>query len=582
MSWTRSRTILAALAAATVSGLMAAAPAAADAPGEYVHTPAGPDESNIYARTIALEHAGELNGRLLMTFERDNPTGGPIELIVKSSDDDGATWETLSTVADERDATPVSRMWQPELFEFPTALGEHPAGTLMLVANLVPADGSVTEFFSWYSHDHGATWEPGAVVQTGGTFGRGIWEPHLVLDRRGALQMYFADERSAPEHSQMIVHVTSRDGGATWSDVTRDVASALPGDRPGMPSVTRMGARGDYVLSYEICGRAHCNVHVKTSRDGARWGDPADVGPQVRTEDGRYPGHSPFVTWVPNADGGQLVLSAQRVFSEVGDAPAPEDYRALFLNDGDVDGPWDWAPAPWTVSNASPGCNANYSPHVMPAGAPGDVRLTAPTSFGAAGPCAEATGVAQVGTMPFASAFGERGEAGWITYGGSWQVDGDVYRQTDASGFPKAVTGSTGWTDYTVRTEIMVGPQTVDAGLLARVSDPAEGPDSHHGYYAGVDPVGGRIFLARQDYAYMELAGVSVPGGIARETWHELELTVVDTRRGVRLEATWRPASGEEVTVTALDPYDSFTSGMVGLRSHDGEVAFRSVTVEPA
>ncbi|GAB3738777.1 sialidase family protein [Microlunatus parietis] len=589
MSLNLSRTVLVGIAVLVVGAVtvLGAGRAGADAGGELIHRPVGAEESNIYARMLRLSAAGEAPGRLLMTFERDNPTGGPIELLIKSSDDDGKSWSTLSTVADERTGPgrPVSRMWQPHLFEFPHRLGDHPAGTIMLVANLVPADGSVTEFFSWYSHDHGRTWTPGEVIQRGGTFGRGIWEPHLVLDTKGRLQMYFADERSAPEHSQMIVHVTSTDGGRSWGPVQRDVASALPGDRPGMPTVARMGQRGDFVLSYEICGRAHCAVHVKRSADGARWGSAADLGDQVITADGRYAGHSPVVTWVPTGDRtGQLVLASQHVFNTVGDDFAPEEYRILFTSDGrDLSRFWDWSPAPWTVSNASPGCNANYSPHVMPAGPPGEVRLTAPTSVGDSGTCGEATGVASVGTLPFESAFGSRGQAGWIGYGGSWSVEDGVYRQQDGQGFPKAVTGSTGWTDYTVSSDVRLGATTIDAGLLARVTDPQEGPDSHHGYYAGLDPVNGRLFIARQDYAYQQLSSRAVPGGIARSAWHRLSLRVVDTKAGTELRAEFRPGAGDEViTLTASDPYSSFNSGMVGLRTHRGEAEFRTVSVRPA
>lgn len=580
------RGILLPLSLGAVLLAMIVPPAAADDPGRLIHEPdQSGSESNIYARVIELAHAGESNGRLLMTFERDNPTGGPIELLIKSSDDGGGSWSTLSTVTDERGGagSPVSRMWQPELFEFPQRLGPHPAGTIMLVANLVPADGSRTEFFSWYSHDHGATWSPGSVIQRGGTFGRGIWEPHLILDRSGRFHMYFADERSAPQHSQMIVHVTSDDGGQSWGPVRRDVASAVSGERPGMPTVTRMGERGDFVLAYEICGRAHCEVRVKRSRTGASWGDPADLGHLVITGDGRYPGHSPYVSWIPTGKrDGHLALVGQRIFSAVGDDdPTPEDYRGVFLNDGRDLNSWHWAPTPWTVSNASPGCNANYSPHIMPVDQSGGLRLTAPTSVGDSGTCGEATGVASVGTLPFESAFAERGPAGWIDYGGSWTTEGDTLVQQDGSGFPKAVTGSTGWTDYTVDGEIKIGDGTVDAGFLTRVTDPAEGPDSHHGYYVGLDPINDRLFISRQDYAYLELSGTDISGGIDPGRWYRVTISVETGRRGTTIDAELTPVSGGATTsLRAEDPYNSFPNGMIGVRTHAGTAEFRTITVQ--
>jgi hypothetical protein len=582
----RARRGLLWLAIAAMLSAVIASPASADERGQLIHEPdLSGTESNIYARVIELAHAGARSGRLLMTFERDNPTGGPIELLIKSSDDAGASWTTLSTVTDGRSGPgrPVSRMWQPELFEFPRQLGPHPAGTIMLVANLVPADGSVTEFFSWYSHDQGASWTPGGVIQRGGTFGRGIWEPHLILDRAGNLQMYFADERSAPEHSQMIVHLASEDGGRTWGPVQRAVASAVSGERPGMPSLTRIGERGEFVLSFEVCGRAHCEVRVKTSTNGSNWGAAADLGHRVVTRDGRYPGHSPFISWIPTGPrSGHLALVAQHVFSTVGDGPAPEDYRAVFLNSGRNLDLWDWAPTPWTVSNASPGCNANYSPHLMPVGQSGDLRLTAPTSVGDTGTCGEATGVASVGTLPFAADFERRATAGWIGYGGSWTTDGDTLVQGDPEGFPKAVTGSTGWTDYTVAGQLKIGSGTVDAGFLTRVSDPAVGPDSHHGYYVGLDPSSDRLFISRQDYAYLELAGTRIAGGIEPGTWYRARIELSTTRKGTVIDVQLSPSvGGGSTSLQARDPYNSFASGMVGLRTHAGTAEFRTISVTP-
>lgn len=123
-----------------------AGPANADAEGDLIHTPTAPDEFDIYARVIRLAHAGTENGRLLATFEHAYEDGSPGSFI-KRSDDDGVRWSTLATVEDPLTGPghPVSRMWQPYLFEFPRELGGYPAGTLMLVGNMVPIDGSFTQ-----------------------------------------------------------------------------------------------------------------------------------------------------------------------------------------------------------------------------------------------------------------------------------------------------------------------------------------------------------------------------------------------------------------------------------------------------
>lgn len=558
--------------------LLVAGPVSADSAGTRMYTPTSGTESNAYARVIRLGHAGARNGTLLGTFEHWYEDGTPSAYLIRSSRDHGASWATLATVRDPQSGPghPVSRMWQPSLFEFPRALGGWPAGTLLLVGNLVPADGSYTQFFSWRSTDHGRSWTPIGQVQRGGTFGKGIWEPFLHLDGRGRLAMAFSDERDSPRHSQMIVHVTSGDGGTHWGPVVRDVASRVAADRPGMPTVTRLGSGGNFVMSYEVCGRPNCATYLKRSGDGARW-RAADIGQRVISTDGRYPGHSPYVTWLPGGGPqGQLMLAGQRVFSDVGNQPTGEDYRAVFLSTTGGRGPWSWAPAPWQVSNASPACNANYSPSLLPA-ADGTVRYTAPTSVSATGPCGEGTGTANIAGLPFHSMFGSRGQAGWDTYGGCWATRGGSYTVSCGGELgAKALTGSTGWSDYTVTAGVQLTSTQGDAGLLARVTDPAVGPDSHAGYLAALDRAAGTLTIARQQYAYEPLVTVTVPGGLSVGTWYRLAFTV----RGAHLTATVRSASGGVTTRAAItDPYASFSHGMTGLRDHAGTATFRSVTV---
>lgn len=574
----RSRS-LAAVAVAMLCGMLiltGGGTAGADAAGRLVYQGSSPHEFNIYARTITLEHAGGQNGRLLSIFEHNFDDGTPASFILRTSTD-GESWSTRATIPDPETGPghPVSNMWQPSLFEFPHRIGAYPAGTLLLAGNMVPADGSFTQFYTWRSTDHGVTWQPVGELQRGGTFGKGIWEPFLALDAHGRLVAYFSDERDAPNHSQMLVHVVSTDGGNTWGPVVRDVASTVAADRPGMPTVARMGPHGRFVLSYEVCGRPNCEVRYKFSADGVHW-NPTDLGRAVVTTDGRYPGHSPYLTWVPETQ--QLVLAGQRVYSATGHQTTGEDYRAVFVNDSRGNGDWGWAPAPWTVSNASASCNANYSPNLLPTGQGGVIRYTAPTSTGTSGTCAEATGAAPVGYLPYTDDFGSGSDAGWIDYGGTWAVHDGIYSQRSGGDVgAKALTGSTLWQDYTVSADVRITSASGDAGLLARITDPGVGPDSHAGYTAFFDAGAGNLTIARQQYAYEPLGSVPIAGGVQQNSWYHLTLTVT----GFTLSATLTPLAGGATTrLHVQDPYRSFAAGMVGLRGHAGTADFRHVSIQ--
>ena len=400
----RLLTAVTVLAAAVVLGfaVLPSSPALADGTGNLLYTPTSANEANAYARVIQLQHAGADNGTLLATFEHWYTDGTPSQYIIRDSTDGGSTWSTLSTVPDSLTGTghPVSQMWQPFLFEFPRQLGAYPAGTIMLLGNTVPADGSYTEFQEWLSFDHGKTWKSMGAIQSGGTFGDGIWEPSLHLDTEGQLVMDFSDERDNTAHSQLIAQMVSGNGGATWSASQPVVASSVQADRPGMATVARIGS-GGYVMSYEVCGRPNCEIHLKFSSDGLHWGDPADLGTRVQTPDGLYPGHSPYITWVPDGTpAGELELAAQQVYDTNSNQPAPVTYRALFVNTHGGTGAWDWATSPWQVSAASSACNADYSPNLLPAGPGGLIRYTAPTSVPGQSACGEGTAVADPAPLP--------------------------------------------------------------------------------------------------------------------------------------------------------------------------------------
>lgn len=569
------------LAAVVVLGfaVLSGSPALADGTGNLLYTPTSANEANAYARVIQLQHAGAENGTLLATFEHWYTDSTPSQYIIRDSTDGGATWSTLSTVPDSLTGTghPVSQMWQPFLFEFPRQLGAYPAGTIMLLGNTVPADGSYTEFQEWLSSDHGKTWKSMGAIQSGGTFGDGIWEPSLHLDTEGQLVMDFSDERDNTAHSQLIAQMVSGDGGATWSASQPVVASSVQADRPGMATVARIGS-GGYVMSYEVCGRPNCEIHLKFSSDGLHWGDPADLGTRVQTPDGLYPGHSPYITWVPDGTpAGELELAAQQVYDTNSNQPAPVTYRALFVNTHGGTGAWDWATSPWQVSAASSACNADYSPDLLPAGPGGLIRYTAPTSVPGQSACGEGTAVADPATLPYHSDFGASGADGWDMFGGTWSASGGVLSETaGGTGGNKAVAGSTGWRDYQLSAQVKATSAGSVDGVAVRVTDPSTGTDSYNGYLVFFDTHAGDFVIARENYSYEPLATVQVPGGVTPGTWYQVTVQA----QGSHLTATLSPAGGAELAhVAVTDPYNSFPQGMIALRDFAGTASWRDVAV---
>ena len=553
--------------------------AVADYAGELLWDPPT-NEFNVYARVIELQHAGNSTGKLLATWEHwynttadgSTPAGS---FIIRESDDDGQTWSTLSNVTDPQigPGHPAAHFWQPFFFEFPHQIGQYPEGTILLVGNLVPANSTFTQFYSWRSMDHGATWNPVGPWQDGGPSLSGIWEPFLYLDNNGDLIAIFSDERDGENHSQKLVHVSSTDGGDTWGEVVGDVVSAAETDRPGMATVTLMD-NGEYVLSYEICGRPMCPAHYKMSMDGSNWNE-SYVGMPVVSHESLFPQSSPYIAW--DGENKRLVLAGLKVWYNNFFTLAEEDHRAVFINTNYGQGVWDWAPAPWKVNNASGACNSNYSPNLL-IRSNGNIRYTAPTSQGGTGLCAEGTAEAQVGTLPYGSDFKTYGQAGWINIGGNWTVSDDgVYsatyiNDTDA----KAITGSTGWTDYEISADVQITSDSGVVGVNARMTAPMEGTNAFLGYMATINSGTGNITLSRESHQFTVLATASVSGGIKANIWYHLSLSVKDYMLSMSLSG-----DGISGNTTLSSPDDSFNYGMVGLLVRNGAGGFKNAMVNP-
>jgi hypothetical protein len=575
----RALSILAAVLAALLG--LPTLPAQANVTGSVLYAPASSAEGMAYVRMIRLEHSSSENGTLLATFEHWNTDGTQSDYVIEKSTDDGASWSTISTVAGD------TYSYQPFLFEYPQQLGNYPAGTLLLVGATLPADRSGVSFREWRSFDDGVTWNSVGVIQTSpGPDGDGIWEPFVTLDSSGNMLLYFSDERQNATYSQFLGHIVSTDGGDTWSanpdgstnfapGEVMDVASTTQSDRPGMITIARDPNTGEYVASYEVCGPTYnCQVHIKTSSNGDTWGSgSSDLGTVAETSDGRELYNSPVIAW-SSGNGGELMLTAMNEERLAGGAP--EEDQVVFTNTSGGSGSWSWQPAPIDVptAGAATSCGANYSPDLLPSADGTSVRYSA---AGVAGPynCEELTGSADTGTLPYTAYFGS-GDPGWIQYGGTFGASGGSYTESaGGSGGNKAVSGSTGWSDYTLEGDVQLGNigANGNAGFLVRATDPTSGTDSVNGYYIGVST--GSLVIGKENYGWTQLASTAIPGGLASGSWYHLTVQV----SGCTVSVQGRP-TGSWTNPAYLSMSDcSFSQGAVGVRDFNTTASWQNVTV---
>jgi hypothetical protein len=351
--------------AVVATAWLAGAADASDRGGRVLYSPdlkSHPSEEAGYPRLIRLAHGGEFNGTLLATFAHAGGAESKASLPIYRSTDNGNSWSPspIGTVTDSVHGWDIEA---PALFELPSAQGELPAGTLFAAGTAWNRrDFREQAIMVFTSRDHGATWSyrsscASEALQVNNE-GHGIWEPQFVITADGSLNCFFSDERpSAEGFAQVIAHVRSTDGGATWGPEVFDVAVRDGVQRPGMPTVVRL-PNGSYAMSFEDCVAGQdpdqvCTDYLKVSPDGQDWTSVANLGSPIASDKGRRFLHTPTLAWSPyGGRNGTLIASGQRVVTgpDRQVTVMAQSGRILMVNDNLGAGPWHEIEAPFVIA----------------------------------------------------------------------------------------------------------------------------------------------------------------------------------------------------------------------------------------
>ena len=342
-----------------------------------------PNEDASYPRVIRLANSGSANGQLLATFAHSGVGSQKANFPVYRSTDDGHSW-SASPIGTVTDTVHGWDLDGPTLFELPRAEGSLPAGTL-LASGTAWNHGDYTQqaVEVFISTDHGATWSyrSSCTSESGmaNSQGHGIWEPEFAVAGNGDLVCYLSDERpSVNGYNQVLAHVVSTDGGASWGSEVYDVAVQDNVQRPGMTTVVKL-PNGSYGMTYEDCKAGYdpdsaCSVYFKTSPDGENWTPASGMGNLVQTSDGRHFLHTPGLAWSPiGGPNGKLLVSGQRVVSGNDGAITVQDESGtvLMANTNLGAGTWTETTAP-VNTNPTGGYDtgetacAGYSSPILP------------------------------------------------------------------------------------------------------------------------------------------------------------------------------------------------------------------------
>ncbi len=160
----------------------------------------------------------------------------------------------------------------------------------------------------------------------------------------------------------------------------------------------------------------------------------------------------------------------------------------------------------------------------------------------------------------------------WTEYGDTNQisVENQAYAFARSTNV-KAVAGNPDWTDYVVEADIR--PEDIsrnNAGIMFRVTDSASGPDSYHGYFAGIGEAGGD--------------GKGLLIGYGDGGWHNIKLIKfdVEANKYYHLKVVVYKKY-IQVYVDGERKYafydDRFKQGQIGLRAYDTPFTADNVSV---
>lgn len=169
----------------------------------------------------------------------------------------------------------------------------------------------------------------------------------------------------------------------------------------------------------------------------------------------------------------------------------------------------------------------------------------------------------------FSDDFDDGNADGWTTYGGNWSVSSGEY-VAEAGGDFTAIAG-TYFEDLTYDADVTIGAAG-NAGLVFRVTKPAEGSYAFNGYYVGLDAASDRVEIGKAagtDTSWAAMA--SAPVVLNPGTRHHLEVVAIGSALRVFVDDVITPK------ITIHD--GTFTAGAVGVRAYCSNARFDNVSV---
>ncbi len=284
---------------------------------------------------------------LILVYHGGPNTGDWINIYLRKSYDNGATWSAQETLMDLADYP--GQYWRfctPEILQL--------ANGWILVAieaNARP-DENQSSVQILVSKDSTQSWEAPIIYKTGRT-----WEPAMVQLPHGEIELFYSSEAkwwSGDPLYQDIQVIRSTDNGQSWSDP--EVVAYYPYKRDGMPVPMMLQGNKGVVFGIETVGSGNSPYIIHRDMDGPWTLTTSDFfdSPHRWWVSG-FSGHggAPYILQLPT---GEIVFSAH--IYRGGDW-IQNNYQEVMIGDNnaknfkDVTHPWGLLPVGESAINNS-------------------------------------------------------------------------------------------------------------------------------------------------------------------------------------------------------------------------------------
>jgi signal transduction histidine kinase len=172
---------------------------------------------------------------------------------------------------------------------------------------------------------------------------------------------------------------------------------------------------------------------------------------------------------------------------------------------------------------------------------------------------------------------GQMGE--WQAIGGEWEIANGVALSESNERGAKLLAGSSGWSDYTLTSDVRFDGAAADMGVVIRSNDETEGTDTYNGYFVGLRSLDGKIVIGRANYGeWVEARPVQIPGGVSPTVWYRLRVTAFECH----IAASVQNLDTLQTAWVAFHERFCVKSGRIGLRSLNANGMWRNISIKAA